>query len=550
MPDRRPLSAPDASAPARPARVKMRARRGSRAGADDAATLPGLEAEGAAGAAENDREVIGMARGGGLNLVGAVISQLSLLGVTVVLVRQLGRADVGLYAQAFAFLVLLGLLSLSGFRAGLTRFVAVHLVDDDLDAVRGTVRIGVTISTVGALALGATLYAIAPWLVETAFRDDRLVMPLRYVAFALPVATFTDAALSATQGFRTMRPFAFVGLIFEPLVRLGLTVALVGAGFGLEGAMTALVLSNLAGAVAAGVALRRLLGRGADRPRYLVRELLGFSMVSWLASLASSGLVWADTILLGIFLPSGQVGIYNVSTRLVMLATFVAAPISASFAPRIANLYHRGRTESLARTYGVATSWIVRLALPAFVALLAFPHDLLRLFGPAYVVGASVTVVLAIGKLVDSATGPCGVMLNQSGRPGLSAIDNVGALVLNIGLNLWLIPTHGILGSAVAWAISLTLVNVLRVFQVWAIMGMLPFDTGVLKGLAAGAGALAVGLLVRNFTAPPWELLTGVLALSGSYLLLVGALGLSSEDRLVVKMLAGRAGLGRVPRRA
>jgi len=550
VPDRRPLSAPDASAPARPARVKMRARRGSRAGADDAATLPGLEAEGAAGAAENDREVIGMARGGGLNLVGAVISQLSLLGVTVVLVRQLGRADVGLYAQAFAFLVLLGLLSLSGFRAGLTRFVAVHLVDDDLDAVRGTVRIGVTISTVGALALGATLYAIAPWLVETAFRDDRLVMPLRYVAFALPVATFTDAALSATQGFRTMRPFAFVGLIFEPLVRLGLTVALVGAGFGLEGAMTALVLSNLAGAVAAGVALRRLLGRGADRPRYLVRELLGFSMVSWLASLASSGLVWADTILLGIFLPSGQVGIYNVSTRLVMLATFVAAPISASFAPRIANLYHRGRTESLARTYGVATSWIVRLALPAFVVLLAFPHDLLRLFGPAYVVGASVTVVLAIGKLVDSATGPCGVMLNQSGRPGLSAIDNVGALVLNIGLNLWLIPTHGILGSAVAWAISLTLVNVLRVFQVWAIMRMLPFDTGVLKGLAAGAGALAVGLLVRNFTAPPWELLTGVLALSASYLLLVAALGLSSEDRLVVKMLAGRAGLGRVPRRA
>lgn len=550
MPDRRPLSAPDASAPARPARVKMRARRGSRAGADDAATLPGLAAEGAAGAAENDREVIGMARGGGLNLVGAVISQLSLLGVTVVLVRQLGRADVGLYAQAFAFLVLLGLLSLSGFRAGLTRFVAVHLVDDDLDAVRGTVRIGVTISTVGALALGATLYAIAPWLVETAFRDDRLVMPLRYVAFALPVATFTDAALSATQGFRTMRPFAFVGLIFEPLVRLGLTVALVGAGFGLEGAMTALVLSNLAGAVAAGVALRRLLGRGADRPRYLVRELLGFSMVSWLASLASSGLVWADTILLGIFLPSGQVGIYNVSTRLVMLATFVAAPISASFAPRIANLYHRGRTESLARTYGVATSWIVRLALPAFVVLLAFPHDLLRLFGPAYVVGASVTVVLAIGKLVDSATGPCGVMLNQSGRPGLSAIDNVGALVLNIGLNLWLIPTHGILGSAVAWAISLTLVNVLRVFQVWAIMRMLPFDTGVLKGLAAGAGALAVGLLVRNFTAPPWELLTGVLALSASYLLLVAALGLSSEDRLVVKMLAGRAGLGRVPRRA
>lgn len=502
------------------------------------------------GAAEDDREIMGMARGGGLNLIGAVISQVSLLAVTVVLVRQLGRADVGLYAQAFAFLVLLGLLSLSGFRAGLTRFVAVHLVDDDLGAVRGTVRIGVTVSTVGALGLGAALYAAAPWLVESAFHDGRLVMPLRYVAAALPLATFTDAALSATQGFRTMRPYAFVGLIFEPLVRLALTIALVAAGFGLEGAMTALLLSNLAGAVAAGVALRRLLPSTRGRPRYLVRELLGFSMVSWLASIASSGLVWADTILLGIFLSSGQVGIYNVATRLVMLATLVVPPINASFSPQIANLYHRGRTEALARTYGVATSWIVRLALPGFVALLAFPEDLLRLFGPAYVVGASVTMILAIGKLVDSATGPCGLMLNQSGRPMLSAIDNVGALLLNIGLNLWLIPRYGILGSAVAWAISLTLVNVLRVVQVWVTMGMLPFDTGVFKGLAAGVGALAVGLLVRHWTAPQWELLAGVLALSGSYVLLIAALGLTSEDRLVVKMLLRRAGVGRVPRRA
>lgn len=490
-----------------------------------------------------------MARGGGLNLVGAVVSQGALLGVTFVLVRRLGRADVGLYAQAFAFLVLLGLLSLSGFRAGLTRFVAVHLADDDRGAVSGTVRIGVTISTVGAIALGVALFLGADSLVHLAFHDQRLAMPLHYVAVTLPLATFTDAALSATQGFRTMRPFAFIGLIFEPLTRLGLTLALVTAGFGLQGAMIAMVFSNLAGAIAAGVALRRLLGARSAHPRYLVRELLGFSMVSWLASIASSGLVWADTILLGIYLPAGQVGVYNVSTRLVMLATFVAAPISASFAPRIANLHHRGLTESLSRTYGVATSWIIRLALPAFVALLVFPHDLLRLFGAAYVVGASVTIVLSIGKIIDSATGPCGVMLNQSGRPVLAAIDNVGALVLNIGLNLWLIPRHGILGAAIAWAISLTLVNVLRVLQVWATMGMLPFDTGVLKGLAAGAAALAVGFGVRHL-APPSELLIGVLAVSATYVAVVALLRLSSEDRMVMRMLLGRLGMRRVAGRA
>ena len=50
---------------------------------------------------------------------------------------------------------------------------------------------------------------------------------------------------------------------------------------------------------------------------------------------------------------------------------------------------------------------VVRLSLPAFAALLAFPDELLRLFGGAFVAGAAVTVILACGQLVNAATGPC-----------------------------------------------------------------------------------------------------------------------------------------------
>ena len=100
------------------------------------------------------------------------------------------------------------------------------------------------------------------------------------------------------------------------------------------------------------------------------------------------------------------------------------------------------------------------MSLPAFAVCVVFPHELLAIFGHRFVVGASVTIILAGGKLIDSATGPCGLMLNMSGRPGLSLIDNVVALVLNVGLNVWLIPRHGIVGSAWAWAVSLAVVNV------------------------------------------------------------------------------------------
>jgi capsular exopolysaccharide synthesis family protein len=506
-------------------------------------------AEGRRGSTDADNQILGLARGGGLNLVGAVCNQLAGLGITLLIARELGRAQLGRYAQAYALMALLSLLSLSGLRTGMMRFVAVHRADRDPGAVRGVVRLGIGLTTSASLVLAAGLYAAAPWLVRVAFDDPQLAVPLRFVAMTLPALALTDSALAATQGYRTMKPYALIGLMFEPLARLGLTALVLSRGFGLRGVMSALLLSNGVAAVLAVIALYRLLGAPTTPIRYSVGQLFRFSMVSWVAALATSGLVWADTILLGLFRSSAEVGVYNVATRLVTLATFVMPAINSSFGPRIADLHHRGQTDNLRRAYAAATSWILRLSLPAFVALVVFPRQLLGIFGHGFRVGAAVTVILVAGKLVDAGTGPCGLMLNMSGRPAWNMVDNITVLVLNVLLNLALIPRYGIVGSAVAWTVALVLVNLARLLQVWWAMRMLPFDAGVLRGFIAGTGALAAALLVRHFVAPPLTLPVGLAAICVCYLLLVVLLGLSAEDRLVLGAMVARLRPTRAARR-
>ena len=75
---------------------------------------------------EGRAAVRGLARGGVLNLAGTLVNQASGFLILLVMAWKLGSEAVGLYAQAFAFLALLELLSMSGFRSGLTRYVAVH----------------------------------------------------------------------------------------------------------------------------------------------------------------------------------------------------------------------------------------------------------------------------------------------------------------------------------------------------------------------------------------------------------------------------------------
>lgn len=492
--------------------------------------------------ADGRAEVLGLALGGGLNLGGMALSQLAGFAILAVLATTLGSRDVGLYSQAYAFLAILELLALSGFRSGLTRFVAVHLADDDAASLRGTLRLGLGISVGSAVLLGIALFLSAPWLAERAFDDPGLQSPLRLVAVALLPTVFGRAALSATQGFRTMRYYAGVGLLAVPALRLALTLGANWVGAGLQGAMMAVLASEAIGAVVAGLALRALVPASRARPRYRVRELFDYSMVSWLASLASTGLLWADTILLGLYLSSAEVGRYQVVARLVLFAALAVAPLCASFAPRIAYLHHLGATESLHRAYVATSSWILQLSLPAFVVLLVFPKELTTLFGRGFEVAWAVPAVLVAGKLTDVATGPCGLMLNQSGRVRLNLADNVAVLVANIGLNLWLIPRYHLLGSAVAWAVSLIVVNVARLLQVRSTMGMWPFGAATAKGLAAAVPALAAAGAVQVAADGLAALVGGALATGVVYLAALALLRLEPDDRLVLAALLRRRG--------
>lgn len=481
-----------------------------------------------------------MARGGGLNLIGAVTNQGSLLLITLLIARTLGSDQLGRYALCYAVLTLLGLLSLFGFRSAMTRFVAIHLADDDAASLRGTLRFGMVVTVGSATVLGVSLVLLSGPIAGL-FHDPHLVVGLRLTGCTLPAATFSDAALAATQGWRTQVPFTLIGRVLEPGLRLALTGLLLAMGLGLTGAFVAVTVAAWLAAVLAGLALLgQARGVAPATPQYAVRAVLRYSMVSWMSTLAATGLIWADTLLLGALLDSRQVGLYNVATRLVTLAIFVMAPINATFGPHIAHLYHVGSPSELQHVYQAASGWIVRLSLPAFVLLVVAPGELLGLFGPQFRVAALVTVILAFGQLVNAATGPCGTLLNMSGRVAMNMADNVGVLVLNVAMNLWLIPRAGIVGSAIAWSLSLALVNAVRVVQVRVVVGSSPFTASTTKALLAGAAAGVTGWLVEGLLPASLALLGVALVVLVSYVAVVLALGVSADDRLALASMVRR----------
>jgi len=102
-----------------------------------------------------------LARGGALNLAGALVQQAALFAVLGLLATSLGAADLGRYSLLYGMLALLSLLGLAGFRAGMTRFVAIYLADNDPARLRGTVRLGMGVTVLGSSALAVGLALVA-----------------------------------------------------------------------------------------------------------------------------------------------------------------------------------------------------------------------------------------------------------------------------------------------------------------------------------------------------------------------------------------------------
>jgi O-antigen/teichoic acid export membrane protein len=216
------------------------------------------------------------------------------------------------------------------------------------------------------------------------------------------------------------------------------------------------------------------------------------------------------------------------------------------FGPFVTQLIQRDDRSGLESVLRTATRWTVLLSAPA-LALLAVEGDgVLNLLHQHSSSGGEAVVILSAAFLVDSLTGPVGHVLTMSGRSGLNFATSTAALVVNIGLNVLLIPRWGMRGAALSWALVIVALNVARVMQVRALFSIHPFSRSLLKPIvAAGVGAL--GAVVTMQAARAWGpadqvvgLVAAALVFALLYLGSLRAVGIEPEDAVLARTLLGR----------
>jgi O-antigen/teichoic acid export membrane protein len=191
------------------------------------------------------------------------------------------------------------------------------------------------------------------------------------------------------------------------------------------------------------------------------------------------------------------------------------------------------------------TKWLCYSALIIFTCIAIFRVELLHLFGKGFTGGATVLLILAMGQLVNVATGPNGALLTMTGKQRWELFNTISMVAFNFLLNLVLIPTKGLIGAAIAMAASIAAINSLKLIQIYKLYGLQPYNLKYFKGILAVGGAGLTAFLLRSWLSNLGYSPFAIIPVGGTAFLIMAGLGLwllglEGEDKMAIIALRNR----------
>lgn len=457
--------------------------------------------------------------------------------VNVVIARGLGPEALGLFAFGMVVMKASGVVARLGLDRAVQKYVPIYRRQNDASRVTGTIVLAVGLSTVAGIGFSLLIYALRAdidRLSEVGFDGS-----VQLFVLGIPLFSAMMVAIAATRGFKETRFEVYtrdVGQSSVAIVLVALGAYVIDSfRFVVAGYLFSLLVGTL---LAVGFLLDRDNLRWRPRPTFETREILTFSLPLTFAAVSLYLISWTDILMLGVFVDPAKVGWYQAAYQTSVLLAIVLQAGNSIFPAVAADLYHDGQRERLGRVYTSVTKWIAYLTVLGYAFLAVFAGDILGIFGTATPAAILALLVLGLGQVASTITGPIGFLLTMSDHERVQTLNAILVCVVNVALNFVLIGEFGIVGAALATSISFGLINLVRLFEAWYLLGIQPYSRSYWKGAVAIGATLPIMVLGHGLAIPTVVrvMLVGVVSL-GAFAVAVRVLGFDETDRTLLESL-------------
>ncbi len=415
-----------------------------------------------------------------IRLLGVVI----LFGLHILLSRLMGAENYGVYILVYTWLYVVSILSMVGFGNLAIRYVAAYSANEEWALLRGIYSCARKVTLLVSLVMAIVLLGTFTKIITVNLSPFFMVV----LFYALPVISGTKILDSCLRGFKLVVQSQFLTVVLRPCV-FGLLFLVYYFSQGSKNvtACTAMVLNTMAFAIVLFFANYLLtkkikqLDSGNDRI-YRCREWLLTALPLLITDGSYMIFGYADILMVGTILGPTETGHYAAATKIASFVVFSLSIINIVVSPLISELFFTNQHKRLRTVLSLAALGSFLMGVICFIPLVVFGKQILSLFGETFIVAFYPLVILLLGQFARMAAGAAEYVMVMTEHQKQAGIIVAFCVLLNIALNIFLIPRWGLVGAATATAMSTLLWNMLMAGYVYlkldidtTVVGALPF---------------------------------------------------------------------------
>ena len=205
-----------------------------------------------------------------------------------------------------------------------------------------------------------------------------------------------------------------------------------------------------------------------------VRSWVPRSLKMWAAAVLDTTGQYLEVVVIGLFLGPTAAGFYFVATRITNGFAMISGSISVYATSRISGLFYadaKDDLQAMLRSLAIICATLVGAGL---VLIVVAGKLLLSAFGDIYVSAYPALIVLAAGASIGALAGPAAHVLLLTGHEGAYPRIMGCGMVVRFLLIAILGPMFGLIGAAIAWAISAAAIGVALIVVSRRLVGVDP----------------------------------------------------------------------------
>jgi O-antigen/teichoic acid export membrane protein len=389
-----------------------------------------------------------------IGLIGITNLFLSLRGIILlpILTKTLPIEEYGLWVQISVTIGLIPAVVILGLPYTMVRFLAAAKKREEIQESFYSIAFIVLFTS----AIASLLLFLFSKPIAASLFDNNLTIA-RILPLIVFIACLNGLLLNFFRTFQQIKRYS-IFLFIQTFLNVALVAYFVLSGYGIFGALMGLLISSFfVFLIMASFIISEI---GVKIPKFThIREYLAFGLPTVPGTLSNWVVNSSDRYVIGIFLGTAFVGYYSPGYALGSMINMFIAPLSFMLPAVLSKYYDENNMNEVKTVLRYSLKYFLAIAIPSAFGLSILSKSLLTILSTPEIAlqGYLITPFVAVSALLFGAYAVIAHIIVLEKKTKITGAIWIIAAILNLGLNIIVVPYLGILGAAITTLIAFTL---------------------------------------------------------------------------------------------